>query len=328
MLTIFPKLGIMVRFSKVFPIYFILFLTPLSSGEISSEVFFDLNTSSQAGINPAFHVRRTYMNYRKNISENISIRITTDAGSSTADERINVFVKMANLTWKTPFGDFIIGPQLTNYFGPEKKTWGYRFIEKFPGNLYGFDHTADLGISWKRSFRRLLIHLAAYNGTGFKKHENDPYKRISLLLSHGEQNLLNNPGMNIGSIFSMEPYATSLGELFVVYRLGGVVGYANSSLRLGGELHIEHDSGLEHRERVVAVYGSINKTKTVSLLARIDLFDISVNHPEMRKIMILTGLSYNPSSNFQVSPNIRYTFFGSKLLEPYWVSRLSFSYWF
>ena len=90
--------------------------------EISSQVFFDLNMSSQKGVYSAFHLRRAHLNFIEKISDELSFRLTTDAGTSTIDGRINVFIKMANVTWKTPIGDFIIGPQLTNYFGPGKKT--------------------------------------------------------------------------------------------------------------------------------------------------------------------------------------------------------------
>ena len=318
----------MVIFFKAVLIIFYLLISPIFPLEISSQVFFDLNMSSQKGVYSAFHLRRAHLNFIEKISDELSFRLTTDAGTSTIDGRINVFIKMANVTWKTPIGDFIIGPQLTNYFGPGKKTWGYRFIEKLPGHLHGFDQTSDLGISWKKYFHKLLVHVAAYNGTGFKKPDNDQHKRISLLLSHGEQNLLVNSGKNWGGIFTLEPYTANSNQVFINSRFGGFVGYANELFRLGGEFHIEHDQGLDHQERILALYTNFAKTNKLSFLARIDIYQSSVGHPEMLKNILLMGLSYNPSSNFQIAPNVRYIIYNTNMLEPYWVGRLSFNYEF
>ncbi|MBF88149.1 MAG: hypothetical protein CMG75_00550 [Candidatus Marinimicrobia bacterium] len=309
-------------------IIFSLIKAPIFSMEVSSQVFFDLNMSTQKGVFSAFHIRRAYLDFKEQISDNVSFRLTTDAGTSTTDGRMNIYIKMANIIWSTTIGDFIVGPQLTNYFGPSKKTWGYRFIEKFPGHLYGFDETADLGISWKKYFSSFLVHIGIYNGTGFKKPDDDQYKKISLLLSHGEQNLQIHPGRNWGVVFALEPYPTSFNKVFSTVRLGGFAGYGNESFRLGAEYHIENDSGMDHQERILSLYSSFAKTKTLSLVGRIDLYDSSVGHPEMRKNVILIGLSYNPSSNFQVSPNARYIFYNTNMLESYWVSRLSFNYKF
>tara|TARA_B100000686_G_scaffold335065_1_gene403192 strand:- start:436 stop:1392 length:957 start_codon:yes stop_codon:yes gene_type:complete len=318
----------MIKIFKAVLIIFSLLISPIFPLEISSQVFFDLNMSSQKGVYSAFHLRRAYLNFTEKISDELSFRLTTDAGTSTIDGRINVFIKMANITWNTPIGSFIIGPQSTNYFGPNKKTWGYRFIEKFPGHLYDFSQSADLGVSWKKYFNQFFIHLAAYNGTGFKKPDNDRHKRISLLVSQGEQNLLVNSGRNWGGIFSFEPYSANSNKVSMVYRLGGFAGYSKKSLRLGYEFHLEHDEGLNHQERILAFYGNISKTEKFSLLGRVDIYQSSVGHPEMRKNILLMGLSYNPSSNFQISPNVRYIIYNTNMLEPYWVGRLSFNYEF
>ncbi len=324
----YPKFGSVLKFIRVRSIIICLLAAPLSGGDFGAQVFFDLNVSSQERGITAFQIRRAYLDFRDEISDNLSIRVTTDAATSTADGRINAHIKFAQVTWKTNFGQFIIGSQPTNYFGALQKNWGYRYIEKYPANLYGFDATADLGISWRRTYDRLLIHLGAYNGTGFKKPEDDSYKRISLLMSYGEQDLTANAGMNAGGALSVEPYSTILDEISAVYRVGGFAGYANSKVRLGGEIQMEQDEGIDHQERIVAGYITVIQNVKLSFLGRIDIYDPSVPHPEMRRTTLLGGVSYNPAPPFQVSPNLRYTFFGTDMLEPYWVGRLSFYYRF
>ena len=324
----YPKFGFVLRQCNIKSVILSLSISPLFGGEFGSQVFFDLNASSQERSISAFQIRRAYLDFRDEISENFSIRVTTDASTSTADGRINAHIKFAEVTWKTTLGQFIIGSQPTNYFGALQKNWGFRFVEKYAANLYGFDATADLGISWRRTMNRLLIHLGAYNGTGFKKPEDDSYKRVSLLMSYGEQDLTANSGMNVGGALSVEPYATVHDEISAVYRYGGFAGYANNKMRLGGELQIERDEGLDHQERIVAAYFTLTQTEKLAFLGRIDIFDASVSHPEMRKTTLLGGVSYAPAPLFQVSPNIRYIFFGTKMLEPYWVGRLSFYFRF
>lgn len=309
---------------KIVPIIFFSCACFLQGGDVSAQVFFDLNGTTQPGIDPAFHIRRAYFDFRESISDEVTVRVTSDAGTSPADGRINAYIKFAQVTWKTKLGEFIIGSQPTNYFGALQKTWGYRFIEKYPGNLYGFDATADLGISWRKTTNQSLIQLGAYNGTGFKKPENDAYKRISLLLSHGEQYLSLNAGRNFGGAFSVEPYGTAGHETLLLYRVGGFAGYATASLRAGFDVQIEHDSGLDHQERIVAIYSALKRSDKLSLLGRVDVYDSSVDHPEMRRTTILAGLSYSPAPQFQIAPNVRYVLFGTDLLEPHWVGRLSF----
>ncbi|MBH31196.1 MAG: hypothetical protein CMG71_04295 [Candidatus Marinimicrobia bacterium] len=302
--------------------------TPLIAAEFGSQIFFDLNTSSQERSISTFQIRRAYLDFRDDISDNLSVRVTTDASTSIADGRVNTYIKFAQLIWKTTLGQFIIGSQPTNYFGALQKNWGFRYVEKYAANLYGFDATADLGISWKRNWNRLLIHFGAYNGTGFKKPEDDSYKRVSLLMSYGEQDLTANGGMNAGGALSVEPYATVHDEISAVYRYGGFAGYANSKVRLGGEIQIERDEGLDHQERIVATYVTLTQTEKLAFLGRVDIYDASVSHPEMRKTTFLGGVSYAPAPQFQLSPNIRYISFGTEMLEPYWVGRLSFYYRF
>lgn len=318
----------MLRYFRFKYLLFCVWSVPLSAGDFGTQVFFDLNMSSQERTISAFHIRRAYLDFREKISDNFSIRVTTDASTSSANGLINAHIKFAQMMWETTLGQFIIGSQPTNYFGASQKNWGYRFIEKFPANLYGFDDTADLGISWRKTSNRLLIHLGAYNGTGFKKPENDSYKRISLLMSYGKQDLTVNRGMNFGSAFSVEPYATVLDELSLVYRIGGFAGYRSSTVRLGGEIQIEQDEGLDHQERIVAGYLNVSRSEKLSFLVRVDMYDPSVPHPEMRQTTLLGGASYSPAAAFQLSPNIRYVFFGTGMLEPYWVGRLSFYYKF
>ncbi len=318
----------MFRQGKIKSFILSLFLAPLTAGEFGSQIFFDLNTSSQERSISTFQIRRAYLDFRNEVSKNFSIRVTTDASTSNTDGRINAHLKFAQVTWQTKLGQFIIGSQPTNYLGASQKNWGYRYVEKYATNLYGFDATADLGISWRRISNLLLIHLGAYNGTGFKKPEDDSYKRISLLMSYGEQDLTANGGINVGGVISVEPYSTVYDEVSAVYRYGGFAGYANSNLRLGGELQIEQDDGLDHEERIVAAYLTLTRTEKLAFLGRVDIYDASVSHPEMRKTTLLGGVSYAPVSQFQISPNIRYIFFGTEILKPYWVSRLSFFYRF
>ena len=326
MLTIFPKFARMEKLNQFILLVLLLHTSVVSAVDISSLVFFDLNGSTQEAINPAFSVRRAYLDLREQLTDNISFRLTTDSQSSS-DGKMEVFLKHAFVSWRTRLGEFMVGSQPTNYFGPLKQTWGLRFIEKFPGNLHGFDDTADLGISLRRVVGSdLLINVAVFNGPGFKKPENDAYKRMSLLVSKGEPNLSRNTGHNFGIVGSVEPYGDWKDNVYLNYRYGGFAGFSNSQLRAGFDLQIEHDAGLDHQERILAIYASLKRSEQISLFGRIDLYDSSVDYPDMREHFVLLGMIYSPAANFQIAPNVRYTFFGTDILEPYWAGRLSFQF--
>jgi len=227
---------------------------------ISSLIFFDFMYNSSGSPTNEFNITRTYLDFRKSFAENLSMRVTSDVGRTENDNRLVLYLKHGFLTWNTKPGIIQIGVHPTNYFGPAKSTWGYRFIEKFSTDRVGFGATADLGVSIQREIiPRLLFHLAVYNGRGFKKSENDSYKRTTLLISYGERKLNIKPGWNAGGIVSYEPYESASISARTKKEIKATVtsfaGYALSNFRVGGEFTLVKNSAIND-QTLLAVYGN------------------------------------------------------------------------
>lgn len=296
-----------------------------SGVNISSLIFFDFTVDPSGSTTNSFNVTRTYLDFRKAFAKDMSLRITSDVGRTENDDRMVLYLKHGYLTWNTTPGIIQIGVHPTNYFGPTKSTWGYRFIEKFPTNRVGFGTTADLGISiQKEILPRLLLHLAVYNGGGHKKSENDSYKRTTLLLFYGEQTLNKKPGWNAGGAFSYEPYkviSSTAKETKVTTTV--FAGFALPNFRLGGEYTILNNSGNENK-RLLAVYSSFSLTRSVSLLFRGDKYD----HGGDQETYVIAGININPRPGFSLAPNIRYTLTEASKRESNFTFMLNFQFKF
>lgn len=294
---------------------------------VSSLVFFDATYEDED--NFSFNITRTYLDFRKSLSEDAAARVTIDAArigvsdSLIVHERLSFFVKYAYLVWNSAAGSFLIGQQPTNYFGPSTATWGLRFIENQPTDFWGFDPTADLGLAFRKNLSdNLLIHLAAYNGRGFKFGENDTHKRLSALISLGEQRLNKNPGWNTGGVVSYEPYDTTENIL----RLSGFAGYATESLRIGMEFLRSDDSGGINGQ-LFSIYANLAFAEALDVLARVDTFDEDINTGEDRETYIIGGIHYMPTTGFSIAPTLRYTLYEDDT-EPKMILRLNFQFRF
>ncbi len=268
---------------------------------ISSLVFFDATYDDSV----SFNVTRTYVDFRKSISDDAAARVTIDSYRPGENDPLTFIVKHAYLVWNTAIGSFLIGQQPTNYFGPATANWGMRFIEKFPTHLWGFNSTADIGLAYRKSpSDNLLIHVAAYNGGGIKNDEVDTHKRLSALVSLGEQRLNSNPGWNAGGVVSFEPYddSTSTSQIF---RLSSFAGYATESLRLGTEFLKSEDSDGTSGQ-LVSFYGNFALGNALDVLVRVDTFDEDINTEDNRKTYLIGGMHYRPTTGFSIAPTLHY----------------------
>jgi len=286
---------------------------------ITNLVFFDATYDDIV----SFNVTRTYVDFRKSISDDAAARVTIDAARFDGNDRLTFFVKHAYLVWNTAVGSFLIGQQPTNYFGPTTATWGLRFIETNPSDLWGFDSSSDIGLAYRKSLSNdLLIHVAAYNGSGFKNDEVDTHKRLSALISLGEQRLNSNPGWNAGGVVSFEPYDSTETKL----RLSGFAGYATESFRLGTEFLKSEDSG-ENNGQLVSFYGNFALGEALDVLARVDTFDEDIDTEDNRDIYLIGGVHYRPTTGFSIAPTIRYTLFEDDT-DPEMTLKLNFQFQF
>lgn len=102
----------------------------------------------------SFIMRRVYLSYDNDISEQFTTRFRLEADQGTdvlASGKISVFVKDAYLRWKNIFAgsDLIFGIQPPPTYDVSEGAWGYRSLEKTIMDLRGIYGSRDVGVSLK-----------------------------------------------------------------------------------------------------------------------------------------------------------------------------------
>lgn len=128
----------------------------------------------------AFELTRAYLNFKANLTDNVSVRITTDVATDQ-DGFKKLYAKYAYVEVR----DLI--PQAKIRFGLQTPPWGsfieqnywrYRMIDKPFFSYWKIFSTADfgLGILGELWDGRINYHLAVLNGEGYKGIEQDRFK--------------------------------------------------------------------------------------------------------------------------------------------------------
>jgi len=264
------------------------------------------NYSFEDADNSAFHISRAYFSFQKKTSEQISYKFQTDVGSGGATA-YTVYLKNAKLDWKTDFGKITVGLQGMNMLKVQEDNWGYRFIEKSIIDKNKYSSSADLGIGWERKFGAITPNVMITNGTGYKKAENNKYKKLSLRLLYGQSKL--KKGLNTGMVISTESVdyvtttATETGRTFI---LGGFGGYASGGLRVGAEYIVKFEKmDVDKRASLISVYGNYQVTNKLSGFGRFDLVDPDTATDSDGHNYLILGLNYQPEKGFYIAPNVK-----------------------
>ena len=209
-------------------------------GEISGVTYFDYINSEDIS---AFNFERQYFSYSVQASDDIKYKIIFDAGrinkivdsdGKEEDTRVVIFLKKAQIDYKTSYGNVSMGIIGMNTYNVQEKNWGFRFIEKSAIDKHKFSSTADLGVGFSRSvIENLNISLQIVNGEGYKEPQKDKYYKISFNSTYGEGKLNTNDGYNTGVVYSTESSETDPTTMISVF--GGCAG---NGLRVGGEYDV------------------------------------------------------------------------------------------
>ncbi|HED08889.1 MAG TPA: hypothetical protein ENI57_12275 [Ignavibacteria bacterium] len=301
----------MKKFSVLFVTLLILSGIVLGQGKISSKIYFDYSYNKDAKTTNKFEIHRVYFTYQNKLSDAVSFKITTDVGrvNNGKDNRMGVYLKNALLKWKTGYGDIVLGLQGMNMFNVEEHNWGYRFVEKSPMDLYHFSSSADLGIGYYKTFNKKL-HFSGLitNGTGYKKSENNNYKKISLQLMYGDSKITKDGNYNIGASFSVEPFDYVVGtnktkENKIVF--AGFAVYRIKTFRFGAEYDIMNNGGSSLSSSIISAYANLIVGKKVEVFARYDIFDPNVDKIDDGRSYIVGGLNIKPVKGFYIAPNVK-----------------------
>lgn len=146
-----------------------------SSGQIHAKVFWNYSYDMTKGEDreSGFNLKRAYLGYKYNFSEDFSSEITLDA--SHDGSAYSVFVKKAQLNWKFNHKiNISLGVLGLDHFSDQEKYFSYRYIMKSFCDEYKFSPSADLGVKLKYTVnKQLATTIFILNGEGNKRLQDD-----------------------------------------------------------------------------------------------------------------------------------------------------------
>jgi len=286
----------------------------LAEGKVIGKTYFDFTYNPDGTPTNLFEIHRVYIGYKAKITGNISYKVLTDVGrfNTGSDDRLSVYLKAAQLAWQTNLGTFVFGLQGMNIFGIQEHNWGYRFIEKSPMDLNKFGSSADLGVGYYRKFNEKIDFSAILsNGTGYKKSENDQYKKLSVRLFLGDSKVKKNGQFNVGAIFTTESFdyfntADSTTSVKSTNLIGGFGAYQISKLRLGAEYDLMTKGGSSDvSSTILATYANYALSKALNLFFRFDMLDPNTDANDDASNYIIAGFNFQPGNGLSIAPNVR-----------------------
>ena len=279
-------------------------------GKIGGITYFDYSKTEDKS---AFNFNRQYFSYTGDNAENINYKIVFDVGRTNVggamkekgysyiseDTRLVVFLKKAQIDYKSSYGKVSMGLIGTNTYGVQEKNWGYRFIEKSAIDGYGFSSTADIGVGFSRSLiENLNISLQVVNGEGFKQPQGDKYHKISFNTTYGERRLNNNDGYNTGIVYSTE--ATDGDPTNMLSAFGG---FSGMGLRIGAEYDMLTIGSTE--SSIISVSANYSFMDNKDIFLRYDIYDKNTSVEADGSSYIITGILISCGNGLSVAPNIR-----------------------
>ena len=267
-------------------------------GKIGGVTYFDYSKTDDES---AFNFDRQYFSYAVDMSDDIKFKFISDVGRSWSgtESRLNIFLKKAQIDYKTSFGKVSMGLIGTNTYGVQEKNWGYRFIEQSAIDKNKFSSTADIGIGFSRSLiDNLNMSLQVVNGEGFKQPQLDKYHKISLNTTYGERRLNKNDGYNTGIVYSTE--ATDGDPTNMISAFGG---FAGMGLRIGAEYDMLTIGSTE--SSIISVSANYSFMDNKDIFFRYDIYDGDTSVEEDGSSYIITGILLSCGNGLSVAPNMR-----------------------
>ncbi|MFC1483866.1 hypothetical protein ACFL6Q_02310 [Candidatus Neomarinimicrobiota bacterium] len=273
-------------------------------GNLSGLVFYEFSHEfdETLAVNNAFEMQRVYLTYQKEISPALVYKFQTDVARDR-DSWLTVYLKNAKMDWTTSLGKVTFGLQGMNVFNVQEKTWGHRYLEKSPMDKSGFASSVDMGIGYARSLGdHLHMDAKVTNGTGYKKPEDDKFKKLSMQLVWGETDLTKQDGFNVGGVATYEPFEEADGTSAATTVIALLGGWSHESLRAGVEFNLESQSDVSDATQIMAGYATYALHHKLAVLTRIDILTEESN----TETYAIVGIALTPEKGLRITPNMRY----------------------
>ena len=281
-----------------------------AEGKIGGVTYFDYSNTEKAS---GFNFQRQYFGYVGEVSDQVNYKILFDVGRTNVgaaviekdtsykseDTRLVVFLKKAQINYKSSFGRFNFGLIGMNTYGVLESIWGYRFIEKSAIDKFFFSSTADIGVGFSKSLiDNLNLSLLIVNGEGFKNPQGDKFQKIAFNATYGESNLNKNDGYNGGLVYTTESTDTDPTTMTSVFG-----GFAGMGIRIGGEYDMQTISGVN--KNIISVSANYTVRDNIDIFARYDIYDGDTSIDNDGENYLVTGIVLTCDGGISVAPNVR-----------------------
>ena len=264
-----------------------------------------------------FQYRRIYLNYDKDIADDLVIRLRFEMNSPSFNAKelgkIAPFVKhgylkWSNSDWRTTSYFGLIG---TPTFATVEQIWGYRSVAKTLEDLHKLGSSTDFGAAVKGSFdadKKFSYHAMLGNGAGTKGEANSDKKAYLSLTARPVEGLI----AEVYGEFGTGTDQTSN------YMFHGLLGYQRDQLNLGllmSNKTSQKGKDKENEARLAgSVFGSMQLGANLAALARVDRnFDPHVTGEKISYLphaataasnTIILGVDWSPATNTHIIPNL------------------------
>ncbi len=221
------------------------------------------STFSDGETASAFELTRVYLGYQHQFSKELFGAAVLDVGDpGVGSLQMTAYVKNAFLRYRKSGFDVNFGLISTTQFKIQEDNWGYRYHEKSLQDEFGFNSSADLGVSVAYRFSDLVsADVIVANGEGYKKLQNDSVFRTGFGLTLNPVKKLT--GRVYYDFITKEETQSSLATF---------IGYEADQFRLGAEYNKQFNRRFQenHDWNGVSFYTTYHLAKKVKLFARYD----------------------------------------------------------
>jgi hypothetical protein len=294
-------------------------------GEIYALYSNDLTQNGHSKGYNKFDLNRAYITLKSKLSNEVSVRVTTDVGSMDGDAR-EIYLKYAYLDWNiekfVPNSSIRFGLQQTGWIDYMNKVWGRRYVAKTLMDQYKALSSADYGVSYIVKFPKGYGYgsVQVLQGAGYKGTEENRYKDISAFVFF--RPLMQVPdlaGSMVGAYyykgFSNEPDITSDNRKDRAAALASIA--YGEIFRISGEYFMSWDrtypGDTEDLEKDgISVHGQVKFPKAKSpflqkmtLVGRYDLYDKNKDLEDNEKEYLIAGVEWEIVEGFNLMPNFQ-----------------------
>lgn len=271
------------------------------SGLAYNAFYYDL--SKGADKKNGFDITRLYLTFRKDLTDNIGIRITTDIGRVSNDQEKGYYrlylkygyVELRKPAWKLKL---LVGLHYVPLLAFQEDIWGYRSISKMLTDLEHKQTSSDLGIKLHGEFPKGYGDYAFsfVNGEGYNQPEMGKHKGV-----YGRVTLRPLPkkiyGLRLTGFASHIQHdadsSTTVTTIFATLE--------SKQVTLGAELSAGNDRIHNQQTNFLgySFFSILKVTSRWSIIGRIDWFNPDIKIEEDTHLREIIGIGYWISKNVE-----------------------------